>query len=413
MPKPKTLSLLKKTPHAKIFQTDNFKDGLYFIEKYKAIFKKILALFDIDNTVLSYRHTLGTDQWFDFDFNEFMKKGKTADQAKETTLSLYLDFVKKIHAEDVYAVEEDTPEMIRKIQAMGIDALALTSRGSYLLEVTKEQLQRFEIDFNKGTYQGSKKLLSKSPEGIFTNGMILTGGSHKGEGLFESLADFSQCPEFMLMWDDRLSNLEKVQASIEQYNTQKEQEAKTSGTKFTPIKFIGLRYSKLDHLCSALKPEVVALQEKYFNRILSDEHAAIIANAEQKKLRRNYVDIDYQPQKDTVIISICKTDTYAVLKNIEPNIENYHIIGSIKSFNQKAKLAWQFKFTVAEFQELFHKLSQHGLIEPSQFDVLNPIFCKNTVLTFQFEQHVHKSESSDKHVPPVQGKLMQTQSTML
>lgn len=384
MPKPKTLIPVKNSKYGKIFETNCFKDGVYFIEKYKAS-NRFLALFDIDNTIVSFRHTLGTDQWFDFDFNEFIQQGNSAEDAKRFTLSLYLEYIKKIHSEDVYAVEEDTPAVIRDIQKMGIDAMALTSRGLYLLSETIEQLNRFEIDFNQGSHRDKSKVLPQTTEGKFTQGMILTDGKHKGECLFSCFEDMLVIPEFIIMWDDKLHNLEKVQEVIDKYNEQKSSEAKEKDAQFKPIRFIGIRYSKLDHL-KKVSPQIVELQKKYFQRILSDEHAAMILHAESKKLRRNYVDIDYQPQKEFVIISLCKPATYQLLKDIEPSVDHHRIMGGIKTFNQKDKLAWQFQYSIAEFQTLFHKLSQHGLIEPTQYDALSPIFIPSNVYTPKYQQ---------------------------
>lgn len=367
MPKPSTLTLISKSDNAQILETNHFKDGQYFIEKQCSKGKRVMGLLDLDNTVLSYRHTLGTDQWFDFDFNEFMKQGLSAQQAKDNTLPFYLNIVKKIHPEDVYVVEEDTPDVIRKMQELGIDVLALTSRGGYLLEETVEQLARFEIDFNQGSYKGVNQKLTQSPEGVFYNGMILSAGQHKGECLFSCL---KEVPEFIVMWDDKLSNLQKVQASIDAYNKLKLSENK----EFTPVKFVGIRYSKLDHLIQNVKPEVIELQRKYNERILSDEHAKYIIKAERKKERQHCVDIEYTGQKDKIYVSVSKFKIYKVLKDIMPDIEKYQVLGSVKEFFGKQKLAWRFEFTNKEFQPLFHKLSQHGLILPAQFDVLNLIF---------------------------------------
>lgn len=257
MTKPTTLQKLSQTSAGKIYETNCFRDGLYFLEKEKNKNKKKLALVDLDNTVLSYRHTLGTDEWFDFDFNEFIKKGSSVQQAKENTLSAYLEIVRKIHPDDIYVVEENTPEAIRTIQSQGIDTLALTSRGSYLLEVTEQQLKRFEIDFNKGSYANIECPLPPSPEGLFHLGMILTGGQHKGECLLTCLENSNKIPEFVTMWDDKLNNLEKVRSSIEQYNAKMQIEANITNRTHIPIQFIGLRYSKLDSISKELNPQVV------------------------------------------------------------------------------------------------------------------------------------------------------------
>jgi len=384
------LKTLQKTDHAKIYETNHFKDGIYFIEKYRSLSTKMLALFDLDNTILSYRHTLGTDQWFDFDFNEFISQGKSPQQAKENTLQSYLNFVNKIHTEDVYAIEEDTPAQIRSLQTENVETLLLTSRGSYLLETTNQQIQKFELNFNTGAYQDKEKKLTLSPEGLFTQGMILTGGSNKGECLLECFED-DNIPDFIIMWDDKQSNLEKVRDALKKYNDKKLEQNKA----FKPIEFIGIRYSKLDPLIHNVNPDIIALQKRYFERILSDYHASLILKAESKSERRNFVDIDYKPELNCVTLAICKANTYTVLKDIEPDIDKYRIVGAIKKFNNKEKLAWQFKFSIKEFEPLFHKLSQHGLIESSQFDMLSPLFNLEATFTPAFGQFKKQASNDD------------------
>ncbi len=390
-----SLQKISESPNAKIYETASFKDGLYFLEKNKLKDKRKMALFDLDNTILSYRHTLGTDQWFDFDFNDFIKQGLSTIQAKENTLSLYLDLVNKIHPDDIYAIEEDTPAAIRKLQELGIDTLLLTSRGSYLLSQTIEQLKRFQIDFNLGRFKNRVEDLPQGKESILHHGMILAGGEHKGACLFSILNTSEELPEYIVMWDDKLSNLEKVRASIEEYNAK-------SGRP--PIQFVGLRYSKLDHIVKEVKAEVIDLQKRYHQRILSNEHAMAILKAETKKDRTPYVDVDYRPQEQCVILSLSKYRVYKLLQNIEPSIIKYQMIGDVKEFYGKKKLAWQFKLPIETFKPLFHQLSSHGLIANDQYDVLYPIFSEAAnIITFAYSsQSKLAKQIGVTHIPSSQ-----------
>ncbi len=371
-PMPETLTKLSENASGTIYETNQFKDGLFFVKQIAENFphKRKAALLDLDNTVLSYRHTLGTDHWFDFDFNDFMQKGLNPTDTKAQVLGLYLDVVRRIHPDDVYVVEEGTPAAIREMQQNGIETLALTSRGSYLLQETIDQLARFQINFNQGTYANKEKKLPPSEEGIFTQGMILTGGQHKGKCLLMALEELGDLPDYMIMWDDKLSNLERVRDSIQTYNAAKI----TLNPNFTPVQFIGIRYSKLDHLVNNLDPRVTELQKKYFQRVLSDEHALAIAKAEQKKTRHHYVGIDFQPQNDSVVVSCHKHEIYEKLLAFCPDLAIHEERGAVKVVHGKKKLAFQFQFTVREFEVLFHQLSQHGMIEPDHFVTLDPIF---------------------------------------
>lgn len=403
-----TLITLSRTENGEIYESANFGDGLYFLEAPEYKGKRKLALLDLDNTVVSYRHTFGTDQWFDFDFGVLTKNGASPQEAKDKLLPSYLDVVRRLHPDDVYAVEEETPAKIRYLQSIGIDTLILTSRGSFLLDETLKHLARFELDFNQGSFKGKEKKLPQNvEEGLFTKGLILTGGKHKGECLFSCLEDEKEMPEVIVMWDDKLGNLEKVRASIEAYNAKKKIEAEQSGKTFVPIKFIGIRYSKLDHIINNVNPKVVELQRKYFARVLSDEHALAIAKAESKKKRKQCVDIDYQPSMDSVTVSVTKGELYHLLKDLEPTLDKYRILGTEKQINGKLKLPWQFQFSVSQFEPLFHKLSQHGLIEPGQYDVLSLVFTKMSSLvgsmyqmSLQRQSGMSSTASAPDVVPP-------------
>lgn len=357
--------------NSEIFETDRFEDGIDYIEKHRCQGQKLLAALDLDNTVVSYRHTFGTDQWFDFDFATFVKQGLSAAQAIEKILPHYLSIVRNIRPEDIYAVEKNTPALIRKMQGNGIDTIALTSRGSYLAEETVQQLRRFQIDFNQGQYKNIAKPLAKVKEGMFINGMILSAGSHKGEALFECL-DPQNMPDWIIMWDDKLSNLKKVEASIALYNEKMSQE-----DGFSPIRFTGIRYSKLDHLIKNVDPEVVALQAKYFNRILSDEDARAIAKANAKKSHQYWLDVERVFSSSgghSILLSVAKYDLNELLISLKPDIQKARIEGGAKEFYGKKKLVCQYRFSEHEFAPLFHLLSQHGLIEPSLYNQLKPHF---------------------------------------
>lgn len=369
MPKPKTLTPISQSEYGKIFDTNRFKDGIYFIEKYLKQGKRVLAPFDLDNTVLSYSHTLGTDQWFDFDFREFITQGLSAAEAKDKTLPAYLQFVKRIHRDDVYVVEDDTPKQIRQLQQKGVETIALTSRGEYLLEDTLEQLSMFGLTFNQGKYKDNNQRISLDDEAIFYNGMILCAGQHKGKSLFECL-DKTDMPEVVVMWDDKLSNLQKVQASIEEYN----QQMLAKDKSFIPIQFVGIRYGKLDHLIQNVNPEVVRLQRQYFERILSDEHAKAILKAEAKKERQFYVDVSHEPDTHKVTLAISKPHIYDLLLKYFPDINNYRILGADKELHGKRRLTWQFQVDEDKFYDMFKKLGQHGLIANEQYEALEATF---------------------------------------
>lgn len=355
----------------KIYDTPNFNDGVYFIEQFQQQNpgKKVAAKLDVDNTLLTYTHTLGTDHWFDEMFKQLMAQGLTVEQAKSQLLPLYLEVVRHLHPEDIQLIEADVPEVIRRLQERGVDVLALTSRGSLILEQTLEHLKKFKINLNQGRYAGKEKSLPQSGEGLFTQGMILTGGKHKGQCMLSALEDFGDLPDLVVMWDDKLENLERVRNSICAYN-----ERKMNTPGFVPVQFVGIRYSRLDHVIQNVDSNVAEIQKRFFKRILTNDAAQAIHKAEQKKKRKNYVGINYQPQLNQVTVAVSKHDNYLQLQKVYPDLDSLEGKGTTREVGGKKKLARQFVFTLKQFADGYLAIRDLGLIEPAEVAVLDVSF---------------------------------------
>lgn len=352
-----------------IIESNDFIDGIRLIKEKIKQGLSVLAAADLDNTVISYSHTLGTDQWFDFDFKEFMQNGLSAMEAKNQTLPAYLQIVKRIHRDDVYVVEKETPKGLRELQDLGVDVIALTSRGGYLLADTLEQLNTFGVDFNKGHYANKQQKISLDDDAEYYNGMILCAGQHKGKCLFECL-DPKHLPDCIVMWDDKRSNLDKVSDTIKAFNNAE----RLKNPLFKPIEFIGIRYGRLDHLIQQVDPEIVALQRQYFERILSDEHARAILKAENKKKQPPQAYIDHDKHLKQVTMSITHSSLYELLKRYFPDIDCYRVLAKEMCVDGKFKLPWQFTIPEDAFYAIFAALSQHGRIRHEQFDSLERFF---------------------------------------
>jgi hypothetical protein len=377
---PKSLKLVPEKPNSseaelvtgKIYETNCFKDGVFFVDEFARNhpLKKMAAKMDLDNTCVTYGHTFGTDHWFDDTFAKFRAQGYSIEDTKKLLLQLYLEIVRSIHPDDVLLVEQDTPEVINGLQARGVDVLALTSRGSFILEETKAHLAKHGINFNKGTYANKKKVLPQSEEGLFIECLILTGGKHKGQCMMTALEDFGNLPDFIIMWDDKLENLERVRASIAAYNEKK----KALSPDFTPVQFVGIRYSKLDHKIQNVDRRVVDIQEKYFRKILSDKHALAIHKADLKEGHKHYIGIDYQPQSDRVVLAVHKPQNLKYLLQIDQQLDSREIKGAVRTVRDKEKVARQFVYTINDFAGLYLLLKDAQVIEPGQVAAFDVIF---------------------------------------
>lgn len=377
---PQTLILVPEKPDAKpvevatghIYETNNFKDGVFFVDEFakKNTGKTISAMVDLDNTFLTYeQHTFGTDHWFDDAFKKLLAQGITPDETKKILLDLYLDIVRSIPLDDVHLVENETPTVLNGLQARGVDVMALTSRGSFILKETLAHLAKFGVNFNQGTHANKHKVLPIGDEGLFTQGLILTGGKHKGQCMISALDNLS---DFIVMWDDKLENLERVRASITDYNARK----KAASPDFTPVQFIGIRYSRLDHKIKNVDRRVVELQETYFrrHRILSDKHVHAILKFDEKQGKKHYIGVVYQPESDLVVLVDNKAKTLQQLIALDKQLEDREMRGTIIKVGAKEKVARQFRYTIAEFAALYPLLKQAELIGPSEVEIFDVIF---------------------------------------
>tara|TARA_R110002110_G_scaffold33533_1_gene114873 strand:+ start:198736 stop:199956 length:1221 start_codon:yes stop_codon:yes gene_type:complete len=358
------LKKIASSENSLILETDQFADGLQFFSDSKSV----LGLMDLDNTVLSYRHTLGTDHWFDFDFREFMEAGASGTDALKQVLPFYLEVVPKIHPDDVYAVEPETPQHIIDLHKQGFNVLALTSRGEYLQNETMEQLARFDINFNQGHFQNRQQRFPFGDESVLYNGVILAGGKDKGDCLLACL-DEKSLPETVVMYDDKLSNLQKVQRAIEKLNAKKLE----NDSSFKPINFIGIRYSRLDHKIQNVDDKIVALQKKYFSRVLSDSDAGAIIKAQAKKDRSIHVKLEYDEIVGCLNLYSHKASLTSLLQDIIPGLEEHRIMGKVIDIHGKKKQSFGYEFTGGDAEKTFEILAQHGLIEHDDYQTISPL----------------------------------------
>lgn len=361
------LKTISSNENSIILETDQFSDGLQFCKNPK----NTLVLLDLDNTVLSYRHTLGTDQWVDFDYNEFIKSDASVSDAWAGVLKYYFEFVPNIHPDDVYAVELETPQHIRDLQGKGFKVLALTSRGDILQNETVTQLEQFDIDFNQGSFKDKQKKFSFGTESVLYNGMILAGGKDKGKCLLEVL-DIKKLPQTIIMYDDKLSNLQKVRSAIETLNNQELEK----NPDFKLIQFIGIRYSRLDHKIQNVDKNIVELQKSYYKRVLSDSDAVTLLKAQAKKNRVLTVALQYNEATGTLNLYSYKPQLTKLLNNIIPNLSEHQVLGKVINVHGKDKQSFAYEFSKKEAPGVFKALAQHGLIEHDEYQAISPFLLK-------------------------------------
>lgn len=350
----KTIELIHQSENAEIYETKDFELGLRFLVNPD----DSLLLLDLDNTVLTYAHSLGTDQWFDYALRKQAQSSTDPETAKKQVIDFYLSVIPNIRLDDVHCVESMTPQRIHELQAAGFKVLALTSRGSYLQEATLTQLEHLKIDLNQPPYQNLTKILSLGPESVMHNGIIMAGGKDKGECLIESGVTL---PETIVMYDDKLSNLEKVRGAIQRYN----EVHLALEPDFVPRKFIGIRYSRLDHRIQNLNEKIVEIQTQTYGGVLPDELAEAILRVQNKQNRTYYATLNFDVISGSLTVYSPIPPVAAKMSEFVQDLEKHQVLGKVIDYFGVGRQCFAYKFNRNEALHVFEQLKKHQLVSPT------------------------------------------------
>ena len=169
--------------------------------------KRILAIFDIDNTLLhpTDNTELGSDQWFSHHVRENIKKGMTSEDAIQAILPVYTHL--HLFIEHV---------------------ICLTARTFPLIERTIEQLNNNNLSFHIPKFDDFEWTL-KHPC-FYKQGCLFCGSNCKGDVLVSFLEKMDYKPEVIIFVDDKESYLYAIEHVAKKLN----------------IEYIGLRYAGCD-----------------------------------------------------------------------------------------------------------------------------------------------------------------------
>lgn len=104
---------------------------------------------DIDNTIYepgSAYDDLGSDQWFGCLIELARQRFSHGDEALQLSIILFREVH---HLISVKAIEPGTVKTIHMLQDLHLPTLAITARGSDILDLTIDQLNQIDIHFNK------------------------------------------------------------------------------------------------------------------------------------------------------------------------------------------------------------------------------------------------------------------------
>lgn len=218
-----------------------------------------LSLFDIDDTLIDNRFSLGTCAWRNW--------VKTKLSKYETKFVLYDALTLFIAQAAPYkTVEPTTAALIHDLQIQGHAVFGFTARGRsqwYTTDIegvdlfTYRQLKQVGIDFKE----------TRAPEGLqrldsayFCDGIIFARHIKKGDLLKRILRDLQYRPSLIIFVDDRLDQMQSVEAALAEIG----------------IPFIGFWYRRSEIDRQNFDPRVanVQLEALLQGEVMSDETAA-------------------------------------------------------------------------------------------------------------------------------------------
>lgn len=146
----------------------------------------VLLVLDIDNTLLAMNQGLGSDQWFNWQF-ELLLEDPQSPELFISSLPELLEAQRLLY--DVSAmsrVEEEQPAILKTLQQKGLSKIMLTSRGPEMRDSTLRELQR------NGYALDPENLITNRPRRYFPYSIDNPAASGMG---------MAELRKYRLLWD--------------------------------------------------------------------------------------------------------------------------------------------------------------------------------------------------------------------
>jgi len=203
--------------------------------------KNVLAVFDIDNTLLAMPQNFGSDQWFGWQSKNCMGKSPLPKFCTTANFGELLDIQGQIFSmSNMIPTEQATTSVIKNLQAKGFKVIALTSRGYAFRNSTERALKNNGMWFvdsaigPKHGYAGNfkpyslknpkrngltksdiKKMGQKRPRSTsYMNGVYMTAGLDKGIMLKTLLHKTKSKFKAIIFADDHKKHTVRMQAIL-------------------------------------------------------------------------------------------------------------------------------------------------------------------------------------------------------
>ncbi|MBT8039115.1 MAG: DUF2608 domain-containing protein [Xanthomonadales bacterium] len=173
----------------------------------------VLAVFDIDNTLLAMEQDLGADQWY------YWQKALAEEDPCDPRLvsDRFAVMGALFYASAMRPTQPDAAALLRRVQDAGVPTIALTARGADYRLNTFRELRRNEMTFWPQAIppaRGWTEPFLPVPDGrpvFYEDGVYSVAGQHKGE-MLKILMERTGYPEpaVIVMTDDKQDNTDAI-----------------------------------------------------------------------------------------------------------------------------------------------------------------------------------------------------------
>jgi uncharacterized protein (DUF952 family)/FMN phosphatase YigB (HAD superfamily) len=220
------------------------------------------VLVDLDNTIFQAKQALGHVNWLQHEVQKQIDSGKSREEA---FYSLYPLWKKTQMMTEVIPVEANLIESIKQLQDRNIVVMGLTHRQLFIVPETLRQLDSIGVCFqqtapSKKTFNISAKQLA-----LYTQGILFVDDFNTKGDVFRSLLQhLNQKPKKVVFIDDKKKNVEEL----------------AKAALLEEIEYIGVHYTAVEQGTQIYSPELAEYQLKFFNNIMSNEHALQLLSQE-------------------------------------------------------------------------------------------------------------------------------------
>lgn len=228
--------------YGEIREIHDLKDVANIADEAATLYGKsnVLIVFDLDNTLIANKSTIGSDQWFEWQAH-LIKDGNSTHAIATTTEQLYSKGAILYSISPMRKTQSNGDKILRAIQNRGFKTMALTARGQINRDATLRELSANGFDFSinapltfpihAGPYL---PLNPKNPEqsGLsrdevlqfklsrprkisYEKGIMMVAGQHKGAMLRTVLYSSAITPKAIVFVDDKEKNLKHMQEALE------------------------------------------------------------------------------------------------------------------------------------------------------------------------------------------------------